>query len=272
MRLPWLQIDADGMTRGEMLGRLLGIGPDAGIGITMRLWRWALELSPDGDFTGGTFEPRVVAAAIGWDHDVERLVLELSVVGLIERIPGTPRVPVSAGLVRIRGLDRYKRAWEKNQKRRPAQKAPVTGTSRAGLEPEPARKTETETETENLEAKETSSFLAQQVFDHWVAVAKKNTNTTFTDTRKRKVGARLGEGYTPAQLKDAIDGCAVTPHNQGETDGQIHDDLELICRSAGQVDRFIRNKADPPRWKKPRPTSADPNQDFPTGILNASPL
>ncbi len=99
--------------------------------------------------------------------------------------------------------------------------------------------------------KETTALLEREVFDHWVTAGKRNANTTLTDVRRLKVRARLREGYTVEQLKDAIDGCAVTPHNQGETDGRIHDDLELICRSAGHVDRFIRNKADPPRWKKP---------------------
>lgn len=121
--------------------------------------------------------------------------------------------------------------------------------------------------------KETAAFLEREVFDHWVAVAKKNANTTLTDVRRLKVRARLREGYSVEQLKRAVDGCAVTPHNQGETDGQIHDDLELICRSAGQVDRFIRNAQSPPRPKpQQRSLMADPNQDFPTGVLNASPL
>lgn len=142
MRLPWLQIDADGMTRGEMLGRLLGIGPDAGIGFALRLWRWALEMSPEGDFSGGQHEPRNVAAAVGWDPDqAEKLLAELEMTGLVE-------MPVGAGLARIRGLERYRRAWEKNQRRKPALKVPATGATGAGYRAEPARKTETETETE----------------------------------------------------------------------------------------------------------------------------
>lgn len=142
MRLPWLQIDADGMTRGEMLGRLLGVGPDAGIGLVLRLWRWALELSPDGDFSGGQHDPRALAAAIGWaPEQAEKLVGELVLVGLVE-------MPVGAGFTRIKGLGRYTRAWEKNNRRKPALSPPVTGKNPAEPAPEPARKTETETETE----------------------------------------------------------------------------------------------------------------------------
>lgn len=111
--------------------------------------------------------------------------------------------------------------------------------------------TETESITESVTVKDTGgpSAHADEVFAHWVVVTKKTPRTVFGSARQSKVEARLREGYSVEQLKLAVDGCAVTPHNQGETDGQIHDDLELICRSAGQVDRFIRNAHSPPKRK-----------------------
>ena len=140
--MPWLQIDADGMTRGEMLGRLLCVGPDGGIGLALRLWRWALEMSPDGDFSGGKHCIRNVAAAVGWaPDDAVKLAVELCSVGLAE-------MPVDSGHLRIKGLERYKTAWTKNQRRRPDGDRPVTGRNPTGTGPEPERKTETETETE----------------------------------------------------------------------------------------------------------------------------
>lgn len=141
MRLPWLRIDADGMTRGEMLGMLLGVGADAGIGLAVRVWRWALEMSPDNDFSGGAHDPGALAAGIGWNPaEAERLLKELCRAGLAE-------VPVSAGFVRIKGLHRYQRAWEKNKRRKPALQAQVTGGMSAGTGKNPGCKTETETET-----------------------------------------------------------------------------------------------------------------------------
>lgn len=80
------------------------------------------------------------------------------------------------------------------------------------------------------------------VFDHWVKVMGKNAQTLFTKDRKAKVRARLKEGYTVEQLCQAIDGCSRTPHNMGQNDqGQLYNDLELICRSGSQVDRFMQN-------------------------------
>ncbi len=155
MRLPWLQIDADGMTRGEMLGRLLCVGADGGIGLALRLWRWALEMSPDGDFSGGKHDAQALAAGIGWDpKDAETLVAELIRVGLAAQVDLAGSLPVFWKTVRIKGLERYQRAWEKNNRRKPALRVPVTGTNPRLTGAEPAPKTETETETETDKEKQ----------------------------------------------------------------------------------------------------------------------
>jgi len=137
MRLPWLQIDADGMTRGEMLGRLLGIGPHAGVGVALSVWRWALEMAPEGDFSGGPHDAVALAAGVGCDNP--RLVDELPRCGLVVVVADAGLMPVSFKTVRVRGLDRYRRAWEKNKRRKPALVVPVTGAGSAGTGAEPAR-------------------------------------------------------------------------------------------------------------------------------------
>ncbi len=155
-----------------------------------------------------------------------------------------------------------------------ARKSPagLQQVSSTGSNSAPALSANSQQPTANSETKDVG-LLALQVFAHWLVVWKKNANTVFGSERRSKVEARLREGYSVEDLKLAVDGCAVTPHNRGETDGQIHDDLGLICRSANQVDRFKRNALSPPRPKpQQRLLMADPNQDFPTGVLNASPL
>ena len=140
-----MQIDADGQTRARLLGRLLGIPETQGIGMAMALWTWALEMADDGDFSGevrGDFE--LVAAAVSWPvADADRLLVELQRVGFVATDPR----------LRVRGLDRYRRTWEKNRrKHKPSDfgwRVPETGENPRGPAPEPARKTETETETEN---------------------------------------------------------------------------------------------------------------------------
>jgi hypothetical protein len=77
-----------------------------------------------------------------------------------------------------------------------------------------------------------------QVFEHWRQKLRPKAHVFDDDTRK-KVLARLKEGFTVEELKQAIDGCASNPHNQGVNDKQKrYDSLELICRNGGNVVRF----------------------------------
>lgn len=144
MRLPWLQVDQDGLTRCKLLARLLGVPETQGIGIGMAAWQWALEIAPDDDFRGLVPDSGILAAAVGWPpSDAGRLITEMQRVGLVATAP----------TLRVRGLDRYRRAWEKNR-RKPAKSAnsgsrmPESGASSAGNRAEPARQTQTQTQTQ----------------------------------------------------------------------------------------------------------------------------
>lgn len=83
---------------------------------------------------------------------------------------------------------------------------------------------------------------AQRVFEQWVQKTGRNSRTKFTGDRKRKVNARLKEGYTVEELCWAVDGCCMSPYHQGKNDtNTVWDDLELICRSAKNVDMFLQH-------------------------------
>lgn len=86
---------------------------------------------------------------------------------------------------------------------------------------------------------------ALDVFEHWLRVMKR-PKAIFGDKRKSAVNARLREGFSVEDLKKAIDGCAITPWNNGGDTGKRHDDLELICRDAPHVERFMANADHPP--------------------------
>ena len=80
------------------------------------------------------------------------------------------------------------------------------------------------------------------IFDYWKQVMQKNNSSKFTKERSGKVKARLKDGYTVDQIKQAILGCSMTPHNMGKNEnGKLYDDLELICRSGSNVERFAQN-------------------------------
>jgi hypothetical protein len=88
--------------------------------------------------------------------------------------------------------------------------------------------------------KDKDSFLsdARTVFAHWQERLG-HSESKFTEDRKQKILARLGEGSSVERLKQAIDGCASSKYHMGENDqGRRYDSIELIFRNAGKVDEF----------------------------------
>jgi hypothetical protein len=96
---------------------------------------------------------------------------------------------------------------------------------------------------ESNEGEEEGDPVADQVreiFEYWQLECKHHGAKPSPD-RVRKVRARLREGYTVHQIKEAIDGAA-----RGATvdeNGKVWDDLELICRSGSKLESFIGRPA-----------------------------
>lgn len=76
---------------------------------------------------------------------------------------------------------------------------------------------------------------SKEIFDFWKKTFQKSERTVFDNKRKTKVLARLKDGYSVDQLKQAITGCASSEYHVENH----HIDLELICRDATHTDRFI---------------------------------
>lgn len=148
MRLPWIQVEKSGIAQCRVLARLLAIPEAQGIGLGLMLWEWALEIAEDGDFSGNVPDAEILAASLMWPvEDSARLVTQLQRVGMLATHPQ----------LRVRGLDRYRRAWEKNTRKnintlKSGGRVPETGANPAPVAPKPARKTETETDTKESAA------------------------------------------------------------------------------------------------------------------------
>lgn len=77
-----------------------------------------------------------------------------------------------------------------------------------------------------------------EVFEFW-QVELNHKQTVLSDDRRKKIKARLQEGYSVERIKQAIQGIKRSSHNMGENDrNQKYDDIELICRTGSNVDRF----------------------------------
>jgi hypothetical protein len=106
------------------------------------------------------------------------------------------------------------------------------------------------------------------VFDYWKNTFGKNAATKLDSKRKSRIVARLKDGYTVEQIKQAIDGCASSDYHIENH----HTDIELICRDVTKIDKFIEIGSAP---KKPAPVnySNDVNQrwDQSQQLVPASP-
>lgn len=147
---------------------------------------------------------------------------------------------------------RKKKAAERKRQRRqekeqdPAHVESVLNEGEASVKNQEPRTINQQPTTNNQEEDTASAKadIATQIFEYWKEVMGKGSNATFSKKRRAKVNARLKDGYSDEFIRRAIYGCSITPHNNG-TDpkgtGQRYDDLELICRSPENLERFAGN-------------------------------
>ncbi len=79
----------------------------------------------------------------------------------------------------------------------------------------------------------------RRVFAHWQKRMTK-ARAKLTDGRKRVILARLKDGYTLDQLKQAIDACCASEFHMGENEqSTAYNDLTLILRSGERLEQFL---------------------------------
>lgn len=80
----------------------------------------------------------------------------------------------------------------------------------------------------------------REVFAYWQG-QRGHERAKLDDKRKKAIKARLKDGYTVGDLFNAIDGISRSTYHMGQNDSRaVYDDIELICRTAVNVDKFIK--------------------------------
>lgn len=80
----------------------------------------------------------------------------------------------------------------------------------------------------------------EAVFSYWQA-KRGHDRAKLDEKRKKAIKARFKDGYTVGELCLAIDGISRSPHHMGQNDQRtVYDDIELICRTAANVDKFAK--------------------------------
>ena len=90
-----------------------------------------------------------------------------------------------------------------------------------------------EQETKNKEQILKTNVLS--VFDFWKTTYKKTDRTILKGGRETKIKARLNEGYSVDEIKQAITNISFSQHH---AEGG-HTDIELICRDQSHLDKYI---------------------------------
>ncbi len=89
--------------------------------------------------------------------------------------------------------------------------------------------------------------LVRRIFDYWQLRMGK-PRAKLTKGRVRVIGARNRDGYTEAQLRQAIDACAASDFHMGDNERmQAYNDLTLIFRNGEKLEQFLemRSTQDP---------------------------
>jgi len=101
---------------------------------------------------------------------------------------------------------------------------------------------------QGLEARPDEPDHIQDIFAYWQSELN-HPQSRLDKKRRAAIKARLDEGYTSERIKQAIRGIKNCPHNMGQNDrATIYDDIELICRSGKNVDRFADAETAKPRF------------------------
>ena len=92
--------------------------------------------------------------------------------------------------------------------------------------------TESTTETTSRQGE------VEEIFSDWVDRFDKR-RAKLTPERRKVIQARLAEGYTKEEIKQAILGCSRSPFHRGENpNGNRYEDLTLICQSGSKLEGF----------------------------------
>ena len=107
----------------------------------------------------------------------------------------------------------------------------------------PASTAKPEPDTPRTEAKRREQAAAvTDVLTHWSKAPFHRRTPKITEIRRKRVAARLAEGFTPDDLKTAVDGAYLDDWLMGRearSNGKAYHDVETLFRDAGIVERLL---------------------------------
>lgn len=127
--------------------------------------------------------------------------------------------------------------------------------------PSPLTGGESDAETSDRKGVRIKPSEVIAVFETWQKVFH-HPNSKLDKARRNFIVKALRMGYSIEDLSTAVLGCSLTPHNIGYNErGQIYDGIHIIFKDADQIDRFIKNYANPPVQKTKKELEWDRQTD-----------
>lgn len=112
----------------------------------------------------------------------------------------------------------------------------------------------------------------EEIFDYWKLIMNK-PRAKMDANRLRKIEARISNGYTVDEIKLAILGCKNSPFHMGENENhQKYNDIELICRHARFIDKFmeigeaVTRRQNLSRQKEEKQAASVPTTQIPSNV------
>lgn len=229
----WIKIEKGTPDKPEILelSDILGMeDPDTVTGKMIRVWSWFDSNSENGH------APSVTKVLLDRVTGVPGFTDALVIVGWLNKTDDGFLIP---NFDRHMGKGAKKRASDAERKRKSREchsKGVTKPVTEKGLDKSRVDKSKekilTSTKVDQL----------SDIFEFWKEVMNKNNSSILNAKRKSAISARLKEGYTVEQIKQAVIGCSKTPYNVGHNDsGKRYDDIELICRNGVNLERYANN-------------------------------
>ena len=113
--------------------------------------------------------------------------------------------------------------------------------------PTPKENITKETITKDICEVKKQTSQESDIFNFWKDTME-HPKAKLSSDRRQKIKARLKEGFTVDDCKEAIQNCRDSPYHQGDNEqGKVYDSIGLIFRNADKLEWFINmhNKASP---------------------------
>ena len=125
-------------------------------------------------------------------------------------------------------------------------------TVRHGESPTEEKRTEEDRREDQTPKARERAESRQRVFDAWVSSTGR-TDRTVLDTKRRKLIDKALDAYPEQDVLDAVRGWRHSPHHCGQNDtGTVYNDLGLLLRDPGNIERFRDLERRPPTPIRPQ--------------------